>query len=82
MVYPDTSVTDKDVSEESLDMTEQIEEDEDVSKDCQDLYEHLEDEDKVADHAVELVAGEKSGSEWLIIDDIYILHKKDKTNRK
>ena len=80
----DTSVFDKDVSEESQNMYEHLEEDEDVSEESQKIYiyEHLEEEGKVADHVVELVAGEKAGSEWLVLDNIYILHKKDKTSNE
>ena len=26
-------------------------------------------------HKIEIIAGDKEGSEWLVIDDIYILHK-------
>ena len=70
------------VTERSLNRSDHDDEDEDVSEESQDIYEHLEDEEKVADHVVELVAGEKAGSEWLILDDIYILHKKDKTSNE
>ena len=34
----------------------------------------LENED-LEKHKVEIIAGDKEGSEWLVIDDIYILHK-------
>ena len=34
----------------------------------------LENED-LEKHKVEIIAGDKKGSEWLVIDDIYILHK-------
>ena len=78
----DTSVFDKDNSEESQNMYEHLEEDEDVSQESQNMYEHLEEEGKVADHVVELVAGEKAGSEWLVLDNIYILHKKDTTSNE
>ena len=33
----------------------------------------LENED-LEKHKVEIIAGDKEGSEWLVIDDIYILH--------
>ena len=89
MSYHDTLVTDTEhcedddnVPEGSLNRSDHEDEDEDVSEESQDIYEHLEDDEKVADHVVELVAGEKSGSEWLILDDIYILHKKDKTSNE
>ena len=40
-------------------------------------YDYLEPHDDVAKHKIELVQGEKDGSRWLVMDDIYILHKKE-----
>ena len=82
MSYHDTEHREEDenVSDGSLNRSDH--EDEDVSEESQDIYEHLEDEEKVADHVVELVAGEKAGSEWLVLDNIYIFHKKDKTSNE
>ena len=31
--------------------------------------------DELENHEVEVIAGDKEGSEWLVLDDIYILHK-------
>ena len=48
---------------------------------CEDSDEHayLESQDKLSSIKLEIVDGEKSGSRWLIIDDIYIMHKKQET---
>ena len=57
--------------------------DEDILEDpIDDVYDHLEDEDKIDSHKVELISGEKDGSKWLLMDDIYILHKKDESSSK
>ena len=47
-----------------------------------DTYEHLEEEEKIASHFIEIVPGEKDGSEWLVLGGIYILHKKEKTTNQ
>ena len=31
--------------------------------------------DRFADQGIEIVPGEKSNSEWLVLNDLYILHK-------
>ena len=43
------------------------------------VFEHLLDDAGLKDVKVEVVPGEKSGSEWLIVNDTFILHKKDKS---
>ena len=31
--------------------------------------------DRFADQGIEIIPGEKSNSEWLVLNDLYILHK-------
>ena len=35
----------------------------------------LEDEEDLSSHKLEIIGGAKEGSEWLVLDDVYILHK-------
>ena len=44
-----------------------------------DTFEHLLDDAHLKDVKIEVVPGEKSGSEWLVVNDTFILHKKDKS---
>ena len=50
---------------------ESVNEDSDV--DANDSF--LVENEDLEHHKVELIAGDKEGSEWLVLDDIYILHK-------
>ena len=54
-------------------------ESEDVIDVHDDVSNHLEDAETISNHKIELVPGEKDGSEWMILDDIFNLHKKDKS---
>ena len=35
----------------------------------------LEDKEDLSNHKLEIIGGDKEGSEWLVLDDVYILHK-------
>ena len=48
-------------------------ESEDVIDVHDDVSNHLEDAETISIHTIELVSEEKDGSEWMILDDIFIL---------
>ena len=43
--------------------------------DTNDNESYMVSHDELENHEVEVLAGDKEGSEWLVLDDIYILHK-------
>ena len=52
---------------------------EDAEENVSEFYDYLENQDDLAGHEIEIVQGDKDGSKWLFLDDIYILHKKEET---
>ena len=42
----------------------------------------LEDEEDLSSHKLEIIGGFKEGSEWLVLDDVYILHSTEQQRRK
>ena len=65
-------------NDSSFDSDNEAEDIETFNQEEGDTFDHLFDGDLKA-IKIELVPGEKSGSEWLVVDDSYILHKKNKS---
>ena len=70
----DSSENDEDIEElDNEVITESPEGDE--SDVIENNVSYLEDEEDLSSHKLEIIGGDKEGSEWLVLDDVYILHK-------
>jgi hypothetical protein len=79
MTSSDISSLQVDDNDSSFASDDEAEEVENCDQEEVDIFDYLFDDAYLKDIKVELVPGEKSGSEWLIVDDTFILHKKDKS---
>ena len=44
---------------------------------AQDFDSHLAPEEKLMDLSIQIIAGNKLGSEWLVVNNVFICHKND-----
>ena len=76
MTSSDISSLQVDDNDSSFASDDEAEEVENCDQEEVDIFDYLFDDAYLKDIKVELVPGEKSGSEWLIVDDTFILHEK------